>query len=75
MSEIKEEVKEMSDFDAVMIAEGAQEAESEEQYYAAWDQLLNNGMVYTLQGWFYRMSQQLIAEGKISIKDKRYDQN
>lgn len=53
----------MSTFDAVMIAEGVQEAESEEQYLEAWQMLIDTGMAYQLQGWFGRTANQLIEEG------------
>ena len=53
----------MSTFDAVMIAEGAQDAESKEQYLEAWQMLIDTGMAYQLQGWFGRTANQLIEEG------------
>ena len=53
----------MSTFDAVMIAEGVQDAESEEQYLEAWQMLIDTGMAYQLQGWFGRTANQLIEEG------------
>jgi hypothetical protein len=53
----------MSTFDAVMIAEGVQEAESEEQYLEAWQMLIDTGMAYQLQGWFGRTANQLIEAG------------
>jgi len=55
--------KPMSTFDAVMIAEGVQDAESEEQYLEAWQMLIDTGMAYQLQGWFGRTANQLIEEG------------
>ncbi len=53
----------MSTFDAVMIAEGVQEAETEEQYLEAWQMLIDTGMAYQLQGWFGRTANQLIEAG------------
>jgi len=53
----------MSTFDAVMIAEGVQNAESKEQYLEAWQMLIDTGMAYQLQGWFGRTANQLIEEG------------
>ena len=53
----------MSTFDAVMIAEGVQNAESEEQYLEAWQMLIDTGIAYQLQGWFGRTANQLIEEG------------
>jgi hypothetical protein len=53
----------MNTFDAVMIAEGVQQVESEEQYLEAWQMLINTGMAYQLQGWFRRTANALIEEG------------
>ena len=53
----------MSTFDAVMIAEGVQNAESEEQYLEAWQMLIDTGIAYQLQGWFGRTANLLIEEG------------
>ena len=53
----------MSTFDAIMIAEGAEQVESEEQYLEAWQILIDTGMAYQLQGWFGRTANQLIEEG------------
>ncbi len=55
----------MSNFDAVGIAEGWIEAESEEQVLEAWQHLHTTGLAYELQGWFGRTAQQLLAEGLI----------
>lgn len=54
----------MTDFDAVMIAEGVEEATTEKQL-EAWQHLVNTGMVWKLQGWFGRMANHLIEEGLI----------
>lgn len=54
----------MNMFDAVMIAECEVEA-TNEQYFEAWQFLHDSGIAYQLQGWFGRMAQQLIEEGKI----------
>jgi hypothetical protein len=56
--------KEMDQYEAVMIAEGVMET-TEETYLAAWQQLHDTGLAYQLQGWFGRMAQALIGEGKI----------
>lgn len=56
----------MDNFTATMIAEGAEEAESEEQYLEAWQHLHDSGLAYQLQGWFGRTAQALIAEGRIN---------
>lgn len=53
----------MDNFTAVMIAEGAEPAESEEQYIAAWQHLIDTGMAWSLQGFFGRAAMQLIEAG------------
>ena len=55
----------MNDYLAVGIAEGFEEAESEEQAIEAWQHLHDTGLAYRLQGWFGRTAQQLIAQGVI----------
>ena len=56
----------MNHFDAVMIAEGAMPAESEEQYLEAWQYLINSGLCWKLQGFFGRQAAALIDEGLCS---------
>jgi|TARA_B100001013_G_scaffold285709_1_gene185552 hypothetical protein len=53
----------MENFEAVMIAEGAEEASSEEEFIRAWQHLINTGIVWSLQGWFGRTAKNLIDEG------------
>jgi len=53
-------------FNAVGIAEGFLEAESEEQVLEAWQFLVNSGLVWQLQGWFGRTATQLIERGLIT---------
>jgi uncharacterized membrane protein len=53
----------MDTFTATMIAEGVEEASSEEQYIEAWQVLIDTGMAYQLQGWFKRTAQRLIEAG------------
>ena len=56
----------MNQFDAVMIAEGAQEAESVEQVQEAWQLLVDTGMAWQLQGWFGRTAMAMIERGFIN---------
>tara|TARA_Y100000401_G_scaffold82316_1_gene67682 strand:+ start:2659 stop:2841 length:183 start_codon:yes stop_codon:yes gene_type:complete len=59
----------MDNYNAVGIAEGWIESESEEQILMAWQHLVDNGMVWTLQGWFGRTARNLIEQG--IIKDNK----
>lgn len=52
----------MNTFDAVMIAEGVQEAD-EETRLQAWQQLIDTGLVWQLQGSFGREATRLIEAG------------
>lgn len=56
----------MNSYDAVGIAEGFIEAESEEQVLEAWQFLVDSGLAWKLQGWFGRTASQLIEQGLIS---------
>lgn len=53
----------MDIYTAAMIAEGAQEAETEEQAIEAWQTLIDTGFAWQLQGWFGRTARHLINEG------------
>jgi hypothetical protein len=55
----------MNTFDAVGIAEGFIDADSEEQVLEAWQTLVDTGMAWQLQGWFGRTARHLIEEGYI----------
>lgn len=55
----------MNNFEAVGIAEGYIEVNSEEQIIQAWQHLHDTGLAYTLQGWFGRTAKNLIEQGII----------
>lgn len=52
----------MDNFSAVMICEGMQEAERDEQV-KAWQHLIDTGLAWQLQGWFGRAARNLIEAG------------
>ena len=56
----------MDTYQAVGLAEGFIEAESEEQVIEAWQYLHDTKIGYGLQGWFGRTLNQLLDEGIIS---------
>ena len=56
----------MDNYTATGIAEGFIEADSEEQVIEAWQQLVDTGLAWQLQGWFGRTAQQLIDSGYIT---------
>ena len=56
----------MDNYTAIGIAEGFEEADSEEQYLEAWQYLVNTGLAWKLQGWFGRTARSLIEEGLIN---------
>lgn len=64
--EVVAEQAKMSLFNATMIAEGADEPESQEQYLEAWQLLVDTGTCWQLQGFFGRTAQALIDEGLIT---------
>lgn len=57
------EPNELSIFQATMIAEGVEEVETEEEYIAAWQRLIDTGVCWQLQGSFGRTAQGLIDDG------------
>jgi hypothetical protein len=62
----------MKDFDAVMIAEGAQDAD-DETTIQAWQHLIDTGLCWRLQGWFGRRATELIENGTCRSPDQRDD--
>lgn len=58
----------VTNFDAIGIAEGWIEADSEEQVIEAWQHLVDTGLAWQLQGWFGRNAARLIDEGIIEGK-------
>jgi hypothetical protein len=56
----------MNSYDAVGIAEGFIECDSEEQVLEAWQYLHDTRLGYQLQGFFGRTLNQLISEGLIN---------
>jgi hypothetical protein len=53
----------MDSYTAVGIAEGFIDAESAEQYLEAWQQLIDTGLAWKLQGSFGRTARALIDNG------------
>lgn len=54
---------------AIDIAEAHVEAESAEQYFEAWQLLVDTGQAWKLQGWFGRTAMRLIEEGRVTLPD------
>jgi len=53
----------INSYNAVGIAEGFIEADSQEQVIEAWQFLIDSGLAWQLQGFFGRTASQLIEEG------------
>jgi hypothetical protein len=59
----------MTAHNAIGLAEGFIEADSEEQVIEAWQYLLDTGLVWNLQGFFGRTAVAMIKEGILEVKD------
>jgi hypothetical protein len=59
------EYKSMTPYLATGLAEGFEEADSEEQVLSAWQYLHDTRLAYSLQGRFGRTAQALIEQGVI----------
>ena len=64
----------MNPLEAIGIAEGFIEADSEEKYIEAWQYLLDTGLVWSLQGWFGRTAVAMIEAGQIIVKEVGEDE-
>lgn len=53
----------MSNLEAINLAEGLTEAQTEEEYFAAWQHLIDSGLAWNLQGWFGRTAMRYIEMG------------
>lgn len=58
------EGKKMTTYDAVMIAEGVYEGDTD-QMQEAWQMIVDTGLAWSLQGWFGREATRLIKAGVI----------
>ena len=58
----------MTKYEAVGLAEGFIEAESEEQVINAWQYLVDTGLAWKLQGFFGRTAKAIIEEGIVMLK-------
>lgn len=59
----------MNLYTAVMLVEGAQEPETEEQIIEAWQFLINTGIAWQLQGWVGRSAMHMIESGFCTLPE------
>lgn len=59
------EYKGMTNYMAVGVAEGFEEADSAVEVLAAWQYIVDMGLTKSLQGWFGRTASNLIENGLI----------
>jgi hypothetical protein len=62
-------------YHAAMVAEGAIEPRNETEYLAAWQTLVDTGLVWKLQGWFGRTAMDMIRAGVIHPASVDKDQS
>ena len=58
-----EEDTDLNVYSAVSIAEGFDPVYTEEEYFAAWQYLIDTGTCWRLQGWFGRTANHFIEQG------------
>lgn len=56
-------------YTAVMLVEGAQEPETEEQSIEAWQFLINTGIAWQLQGWVGRGAMHMLELGLCTLPE------
>ena len=62
----------MTPFEAIMTIEGTDNASDEEQL-AAWQHLINTGIVWTLQGWYGRGAVHLLNAGFCTMPEESHE--
>jgi hypothetical protein len=55
----------MTNSQAIGIAEGFIEPKDSEEYFKAWQHLVDTGLAWKLQGWFGRTAMRLIESGDV----------
>ena len=70
----------MTQYEAIGIAEGFVESDTEEQVIEAWQYLVDTGLAWSLQGQFGRTANKLIEQGIVMVKcptceESRYIKN